>query len=480
MKGFYSKIKLSNNIGNFLVLHSNKQSLKNKEISFLAIIEIILSIGIYWYIAVYFNTYFHIILSIVIAPIFLLTSKKSRKYNISLLNKWSKASYKNIKPEQRGYMILITILVSFILTQFFIKLDINSILIYFMISIVSSTILLIFAGKDVDVIPFLQRSHISMSIGMAVAFLLMHSWYSAIIVLLIAAIVAQVERFWDAHFMLVGFIFLNPINLMLSAVFTTYFYAIYSIVRTKSSFNIIIDNWKSSLFMTDMTIYPELIPGIEETSIENLKFSCFWKMKNILLLPMFMFPIIYRISIKSTIWFYLPLLYIVKKPNLNNSAEIGKFLSELYQTVWAKVRVFLALGTIIAFILTYFKYYAFSEVSNIPFIAVVSMLYLDFSSIEIWKIFQLLVAILTISLFLYANAVRVPSVANNIPIQKDYKIMSIYYLNSIRNWISFLYLISTFIFLIYYFKIWEYSYFPPFTEDVLSNLVEYIRYKPFG
>ena len=62
-----------------MVWISSEESLKNKEVSFLAIIEIILAVGIYWGVAVYFDVYWHIISSIIIAPLLLLRSKESNK-----------------------------------------------------------------------------------------------------------------------------------------------------------------------------------------------------------------------------------------------------------------------------------------------------------------------------------------------------------------------------------------------------------------
>jgi len=196
------------------------------------------------------------------------------------------------------------------------------------------------------------------------------------------------------------------------------------------------------------------------------------------LIGIYFITIFYRIGIKSTFWFYIPLLFVVKKPNLETSENIGKFLSELYQTTWVKVRGLLALLTLGAFVITYFEYYSFREV-EVPSIAIIGLLYLDFSSIEIWKICQLLVALLTIGLFFYANAIRVPYVSNNIPLKNDVHVKTIFYLNSIRNWLSLFYLLSAFIFLVVHLKVWEYEYVPNFFNGFLIALLEYIQYIPF-
>jgi len=41
-----------------MVLYSTNKSLENREMSLLAIIEVIIAVTLYWWIAVYFNTIF--------------------------------------------------------------------------------------------------------------------------------------------------------------------------------------------------------------------------------------------------------------------------------------------------------------------------------------------------------------------------------------------------------------------------------------
>ena len=67
-----------------MVWVSNKQSLENREVSFLAIVEIILAIYAYWAIAFYYDFYWHIVASIAIAPMFLLQSSQSSKMALDI------------------------------------------------------------------------------------------------------------------------------------------------------------------------------------------------------------------------------------------------------------------------------------------------------------------------------------------------------------------------------------------------------------
>ncbi len=69
-----------------MVLWSSPKSIKDKNISLLAIFEIIIFVGLYWWIAVYFDVYWHIISSIFIAPFLLLKSNQSTSMTLDLLH----------------------------------------------------------------------------------------------------------------------------------------------------------------------------------------------------------------------------------------------------------------------------------------------------------------------------------------------------------------------------------------------------------
>lgn len=73
-----------------MVWHSSESSIQNREISFLAILEIIVAISLYWGIAFYYNFYLHIITSIFIVPFLLLKSDYSIKF---VLDKFSKVFF---------------------------------------------------------------------------------------------------------------------------------------------------------------------------------------------------------------------------------------------------------------------------------------------------------------------------------------------------------------------------------------------------
>jgi len=93
-----------------LVWHSSETSIKNREISFLAILEIIFVSYLYWGIAFYYDFYIHIVMSIFLTPFLLLKSKESVTYT---LDKFSDFYNKNtiisiLKIEKKTKIIIVS------------------------------------------------------------------------------------------------------------------------------------------------------------------------------------------------------------------------------------------------------------------------------------------------------------------------------------------------------------------------------------
>ena len=447
-----------------MVLYSTKQSLENKEVSFLALVEIIVAVGLYWYIAYYFDFYWHFIISIIIVPLLLLRSNKSKVLALDLFSNFTK----NLNSKS----LILTIGYASIL------IPILKLIIVFSKSIIGG-----FIFTTIKIPLFLLALHIlKSSVKPKITI------YILVIVLVFSFVFNNSYTYNIIFLVLVGVVYSIPVEF----IFVVSYYKTVSIMKNLSdAYGKFTENWFYNNFILDVRKRPEIIYGIEEydkisplfklSQYERLLRKSDSYVDKVLILIMYFllysFALLYRISIKATFWFYLPLLFVVNSPNLGNSQEIRLCLSKQYQTYWTFIRNFFALITLVTFIATYFDFYVFTKMSDISFVSVVSIVYLDFSSIEMWKLFQLLVAILTIGLFVYAKEVYVPA---SIPLKNNYKIMIIYYANSFRNWILLLYFISSFIFLAYYFKVWEYPYMPHVLKEVLINLLQYIQYKPFG
>lgn len=406
-----------------MVWHSSESSIQNREISFLAILEIIFAISLYWGIAFYYDFYLHIITSIIFAPFLLLKSKDSIYY---ILNK------------------SVNIFSEYSIGKFSLKVKIQ-----ILISSITVFSFLYFRNEINDVFKFFF------------VFFLGTLFSNIFFVLFISFCLKILGTF--------KYIFSGIKNISL--------------------------NWFESCFTIDIFKIPELILGIEndERIPKDFKFSYFFKSirdetnyidiftRIFIIGILYIFAIFYRFSIKSTFWFYIPLLFLVKTPSLieDNSQKVGEFLSSLYETYLAKWRFILALVTLFGFIYSYFNYLDFVNL-NIPFTQFLILFYIDISSFEVWRIFQLSIVISTIFIFLGANAIRVPKISNNLELKKDLKVLTIFYLNIFRNWVSFFYFSSAFLYLFFYFDGINTMYLPMGIKSFLLTIYNFIMYKPFN
>lgn len=406
-----------------MVWHSSETSIQNREISFLAILEIVLAISLYWGIAVYYDFYLHIIMSVFLTPFLLLKSKESISYSLDFFAKSAnfKISLLSFQKKVENFLIAIFIIL----------------MIY------------IFGIYEIN-------------------------FWNTIILSLSAMLFAQV----------------------ITIIFIISIIKVVSIVKyiLKGIYNINI-NWFNFCFVIDVSKIPELIPNIETDERISNDFKLSFFMKNIkkerskinvlirilVFIAMYISSIFYRFSIKSTFWFYIPLLFLVKTPSIieDNSQKVGEFLSSLYETYWAKFRFILALITLFGFIYSYFNYVGFTNL-NIPFGQFLILFYIDISSFEVWRIFQLSIVISTIFIFLGANAIRVPKISNNLELKKDLKVLTIFYLNIFRNWVSFFYFSSAFLYLFFYFDGINTMYLPMGIKSFLLTMYNFTMYKPFN
>jgi len=414
-----------------LVWHSSESSIQNREISFLAILEIVFATFLYWGIAFYYDFYLHIITSIFIAPFLLLKSDYSIKF---VLDKFSNLSC-NRKP--------FTILLSNIKFEIF----------FFFLLILFLFIIFYQFDKSID---FSSILHLSL-----VYFFVM-VYINDIATILFYSIIFKIQA-------TLKYFFIGIKNISL--------------------------NWIYSCFIVDIYKTPEIIVNIEEDDrISNdIKISFFVKNikdekstyiifnRIVITIILYCFAVFYRFSIKSTFWFYIPLLFLVKTPSIieDNSQKVGEFLSSLYETYLAKWRFILALVTLGGFIYSYFNYVDFMNL-NIPFTQFLILFYIDISSFEVWRFFQLSIVISTIVIFLGANAIRVPKISNNLELKKDLKILIIFYLNIFRNMVSFFYFSSAFLYLFFYFDGINSMYLPIGIKSFLLTIYNFVIYKPFN
>jgi hypothetical protein len=160
-------------------------------------------------------------------------------------------------------------------------------------------------------------------------------------------------------------------------------------------------NWWRTLFATDLFCAPEIVPGYNRADHLNFRFltsrfkqeeRSYKRLLYILILAGWFGPAyFYRICIKSTCWFYMPLVYVVRRPALSENPGLLRDL--LWRDPMEWCRRFLAALTLTGFAMTTLlpPLAAFLK-STMPLIMVSPLEYLfliDIRSIKLWQWFSL-------------------------------------------------------------------------------------------
>jgi hypothetical protein len=174
------------------------------------------------------------------------------------------------------------------------------------------------------------------------------------------------------------------------------------------------DNFRKVLFSTDAFTKVELVPESElfaEDMLRDLtseeKGSAYRISTALMLSLHFRIPVwFYRLSIKSTFWLYLPILYIVRQPVIANSPRW--LLDRLFETPWEQVRRWLAGITVIT--TTAFLFWKLIE-GDFSLPEVISFLeyfvLVDYSLIKPWHWLSIASSAITLlGLWLWAGHVR--------------------------------------------------------------------------
>jgi hypothetical protein len=129
-----------------------------------------------------------------------------------------------------------------------------------------------------------------------------------------------------------------------------------SLLNWKAGVRQLPQNWWHALFVVDIRHKPELLP---DNPIEQLKSEIFWKIAKdnqqdfrdkawlgIIVFFMFLPAYVYRLAIKSTCWFYLPLIYLVRRKNNEAADDPKEMRDRVLKDPATRIQVVFALATI--------------------------------------------------------------------------------------------------------------------------------------
>jgi hypothetical protein len=173
------------------------------------------------------------------------------------------------------------------------------------------------------------------------------------------------------------------------------------------------DNWWRTLFVTDIWCAPELVPGYTRNDFFNLSYMYERMRKSntlaerqfslIGLIVLYVPAYLYRLTIKSTCWLYLPLVYIVSRPSTERTPEIlSSFLWRDPREWWRRFLMFVTFACYFIF-----NYSDPSSLLNPSWLESLRRIFaFNIFSIHSWQFFNLTSASITLGLLLYSGQFR--------------------------------------------------------------------------
>ncbi|CAA6825308.1 MAG: Unknown protein [uncultured Sulfurovum sp.] len=259
---------------------SSVESADRLQFSVLALVETLVAVGISFFVWFYYGFYWHIITGLVVAPLFFLRTKKSEKEGLLLFEK-------NI-----NFLIISTFILFFILTFIHYQ-NLNFCKIHNFDYLFKGYIPLL----D-DINRFLENIQLY-EIGQKVLDMRMLCLITIMIMLLFSLPATMIKTF----------VTVKNFSLL--------------------SLQMIPRNWFKTILSIDFLHPLELIPGIEKTK-SDLKMKDYIIFQDLLFGKIyasliFIPALIFRYSIKSTAWIYLPLIWLIQpqdKQNLTTRLKI--------------------------------------------------------------------------------------------------------------------------------------------------------------
>jgi hypothetical protein len=406
---------------------STKNSVRDGIPSALAALEVFVAVAAYWALAIYFDTYTHIWVSICVAPLLLLRSEPSIALGVSWFSSYM------YQPEkaalvQRGIALFIGLIVAILVSHFlalhwlaghdgsaafwrgtavgFLACQFGLVGSLAIAGPRSGITAGSIAGGLAGTFVVLFIGGVAGGLGAAVAAtsltlvlaIATRPTPPEVVLLMLPAVPAIAFGIW-----------ITTVSIRLVA----------TACHLLSGFWNIPKNFFQNLFVIDFRVPAELVPGYRDIRelrsdglLRAIRQSDMWSLRlmNLFIFPFFFIPAYaYRLSIKSTCWLYLPLVYIAS--DIDFSFSPAHLLARLGRTPKEWLRRLLALATLGGFIFITLGAGFIAEPSEFlaaKFVSPLEFLFLiNFHSVKPWQIFNLLGAVITIYLFFAAGDVRV-------------------------------------------------------------------------
>ncbi|WDE09108.1 hypothetical protein SG34_030530 [Thalassomonas viridans] len=416
------------------VWRSTPDSITKKQVSIIACIEVIWSIFLYWLVWYWFDTHLHLLTSLLIAPLLLLRSPESLQESRKIVN------FINFQKSLNSGVIVFLIIVAMITLSLicwsctYWLLEYEKGALFWRSTLIGAGIFTCFVSFFVFVINIINKiksriaavviggivfdSSIVVYTGIAIVSGVVVSFFGVVAgtvalvgavigvltsIVVIAILVGTNLNNWITKLLT---LFLAPFVAIGGWLFSIIVRVSATLLHVPAGLSYLAENWKENLFIIDPWHPPVLIPGIKKLSgqelLNNYQFGGVADRVSVVGMLFFIYlPILlYRWSIKSTFWFYWPLLYI-QSGQLNKDIEKHYFVNYLKKHPLEQLRLLLALITLVLMFYTSVSKGDFIDIrSTNPGILFPYLLSIDLLAIKPWQWFQLTTALLTIFLWL--------------------------------------------------------------------------------
>jgi hypothetical protein len=337
------------------VWFSTRETIEKEVPSVTAILETIIAVPLYWWIAFKFGSFWPLIVDAAVAPMVLLRSDQS----VALGVKWF-LSFERHVIEGKSLLLLFAwlFIASIVLTTTFI-----SIYVYWS------------------------------SVGTLLWFM---AFIEVMVLLVFFGFLVMLPLYFGVAYIIVPLILSIPIRVAAT------------VFHLKDGIRVLPVNFRRLVLCTSPVQIPEIVPGIETTK-STFKFSEQFGSRlsqndaAILYLPLFLWFIyapswLYRLTIKSTVWLWWPLVFL--GGDLKRVQDPDRFKWEVMGSLWAKTSIALACFTLLAFIAANsYRLVDAAWFDRNPLLTPIGYLLLvDWNSVWMWQGCALLVSVLSIGI----------------------------------------------------------------------------------
>lgn len=368
---------------NKITWKSTVSSRSEQKQSILAIAETIFFVFLTWYFAWKIDSTIYIIIAVTLAPLLLLKTDVSIKKGINLFLYRKEFDKKNMYKSKLLWIITILgmftsgLLSNLLLLFLYTIIPIQNNLL--MLGIIYCAIIGVIFGSILTIFGYLRDRHLIVGLWVFIAFTNISSIekdYYYLILIIIALPLCYIIG------MLIGF-------LCRSLIVKVYVTLIQLLINPIDTLSQIPKNFREQIFVNDIFYSPELLPDIWKVNksfqasgiIENSKNKHIHLKSIAYIICFFLLPAyLYRWSIKSTAWFYFPLIYIFNLNKINNKTlQKTKITDQRWSVIkwfniFSAILLFLYIGTPRDLVQGYYPYIdifinSILEITNIiPFV----------------------------------------------------------------------------------------------------------------